>query len=63
MTKAQYNQFVFENAGMGLYPTRYYAEKARDKCSMFDGSEKVVKVCGGYKLMTPYEYEVFRYQK
>lgn len=63
MTKEQYNQFVFENAGTGLYPTRYYAEKDRDNCSMFDGSEKVVKVCGGYRIMTVSQYEMFRNQK
>lgn len=43
---------------MDIYKTRYQAEKDRNK-----GKERVVKVDGGYTLMTYQEYEIWRKQK
>ena len=43
---------------MMIYKTRYKAEKVRRK-----GEEVVVKVCGGYTLMTHAEYRVWKNQK
>lgn len=43
---------------MIIYETRYKAEKARKK-----GEEVVVKVCGGYAVMTYEEYRVWKKQK
>lgn len=40
----------------GLYTTRYYARKA---CT---GDCVVVKVCGGFAIMTAYNYNVWRSQ-
>lgn len=41
----------------GLYTTRYYARKA---CP---GNCVVVKVCGGYMIMTASNYNVWRRQR
>lgn len=41
----------------GLYTTRYYARKA---CA---GDCVVVKVCGGYTIMTAADYNVWRKQR
>lgn len=41
-----------------IYPTRYQAEKRRVK-----GAEVVVKVSGGYAVMTYAQYRVWRNQK
>lgn len=43
---------------MTTYPTRYQAEKARIR-----GYEIVVRVSGGYAVMTYYEYHVWKKQK
>jgi len=43
---------------MTIYDTRYQAEKNRRK-----GEEIVVKVCGGYAVMTYSEYYVWKRQK
>ena len=43
---------------MKHYDTRYQAEKARKK-----GEEIVVKVSGGYMVMTYSEYRVWKKQK
>ena len=43
---------------MMLYSTRYQAEKARRK-----GEEVVVKVCGGYAVMSYHDYHIWRKQK
>ena len=43
---------------MTIYKTRYQAEKARRK-----GAEIVVKVDGGYAVMTYAEYSVWKNQK
>lgn len=43
---------------MDIYKTRYQAEKDRKK-----GKEKVVKVDGGYTIMTYENYEIWRKQK
>lgn len=41
----------------GLYTTRYYARKARP------GDCVVVKVCGGYMIMTASDYNAWRCQR
>lgn len=41
----------------GLYTTRYYARKAAT------GADVVVKVCGGYMIMTASNYSVWRRQR
>ena len=41
----------------GLYTTRYYARKA---CH---GDCAVVKVCGGYTIMTAADYSIWRRQR
>ena len=43
---------------MEIYKNRYQAEKTREK-----GAEVVVKVCGGYAVMTYADYQVWRAQK
>lgn len=43
---------------MTTYKTRYQAEKARKK-----GEEIVVKVCGGYAVMSYAEYRIWKNQK
>ncbi len=43
---------------MTIYPTRYQAEKSRRK-----GEEIVVKVCGGYTVMTYTDYQIWKAQK
>ena len=45
------------NPTTGLYTTRYYARKA---CT---GDRVVVKVCGGYTIMTASNYNVWRSQR
>ena len=46
-----------------LYPTRYNATKERDNNPRYNGDDKIVKVAGGYKIMSPWEYDVWRKQK
>lgn len=41
----------------GLYTTRYYARK------VCPGDCVVVKVCGGYTIMTAADYNVWRNQR
>ena len=41
----------------GLYKSRYYANKAKSD------NEVVVKVCGGFKIMSVYEYEDWKKQR
>ena len=45
------------NAMTGLYTTRYYAHKAAN------GEDVVVKVCGGYTIMTAADYNIWRNQR
>lgn len=45
------------NIMTGLYTTRYYARKAAT------GADVVVKVCGGYIIMTAAAYNVWRKQR
>ncbi len=47
----------------GLYKTRYLAEKVKRNSCYFNGDDKIVKVTGGYKIMSPWEYDVWRKQK
>lgn len=41
----------------GLYTSRYYARKDAT------GDEVVVKVCGGYRIMSASDYNVWRKQR
>lgn len=41
----------------GLYTSRYYARKAAT------GADVVVKVCGGYTIITAADYNVWRNQR
>ena len=41
----------------GLYTSRYYARKAAT------GADVVVKVCGGYTIMTAADYNIWRNQR
>ena len=45
------------DAMTGLYTSRYYAKKAAL------GGEVVVKVCGGYTIMTASQYNTWKAQK
>ena len=45
------------NAMTGLYTTRYYASKAAT------GADAVVKVCGGYTIMTAADDNIWREQR
>lgn len=42
---------------MYIYENRYRALKNKM------GDQKVVKVAGGYAIMEPYEYQVWKHQK
>jgi len=42
---------------MAIYDTRYQASKAAS------GADVIVKVCGGYAIMTPDEYSTWRKQR
>lgn len=46
-----------------LYPTRYKATKERDTNPRHNGDDIIVKVTGGYTIMSPWEYDVWRKQK
>lgn len=41
----------------GLYSSRYYARKAAT------GAKVIVKVCGGYTIMTAADYNIWRNQR
>ena len=41
----------------GLYTSRYYARKGAT------GADVVVKVCGGYTIMTSADYNIWRIQR
>lgn len=45
------------DAMAGLYITRYYARKAAT------GTDVIVKVCGGYTIMTATDYNIWRKQR
>lgn len=45
------------DAMTGLYTSRYYA------CKSTTGTDVVVKVCGGYTIMTAADYNVWRNQR
>ena len=51
------------NMDNNLYPTRYKATKERNTNPWHNGDDKIVKVTGGYRIMSPWEYDVWRKQK
>lgn len=53
------NQYIINGQDIrtGLYISRYYASRAAT------GEEVVVKVDGGYKIMSASDYNVWRAQK
>ena len=46
-----------------IFKNRYQAQKARKTEPFFNGSEICVKVCGGYVLMDPDYYRIWKNQK
>lgn len=48
---------------MEIYNTRYAADKVRKTDPYHNSTEKIVKVFGGYALMTLYEYNLWKKQK
>lgn len=46
-----------------IFNTRYQAQKARATEPEFNGSEKIIKVWGGFVLMDASDYEVWRKQR
>ena len=48
---------------MTTYTTRYQAKKARETDPYHSSDERIVKVCGGYALMTEEEYRTWKLQK
>lgn len=47
----------------GIYPTRYRADKVRKTYAWNPENIKIVKVGGGYRLMTISEYDMWKNQK
>jgi len=48
---------------MEIFKTRYQAEKERKTSEWHNGSEKIVKVEGGYTLMSEEDYRIWKLQK
>lgn len=48
---------------MPIYKNRYQAEQAREIMPCFSMADKIVKVCGGYTIMTPDQYQIWKKQK
>ena len=46
-----------------IFKNRYQADKARKTEPFFNGTEKIIKVCGGYVLMNAEEYRNWKMQK
>lgn len=46
-----------------IFKNRYQANKTRKTNPFFNGSEKIVKVCGGYTLMSEEKYRIWKMQK
>ena len=46
-----------------IFKNRYQADKARKTGAFFNGTEKIIKVCGGYVLMDAEEYYICKMQK
>lgn len=51
------------DAMTGLYKSRYFADKARRTDPWHNSHEIIVKVCGGYRLMDAWQYDVWKKQK
>ena len=51
------------DGNMTIFETRYQAQKERATNPFFNGTEKVIKVCGGYALMDAAYYRVWKMQK
>lgn len=49
--------------GMEIYKTRYQAEKEKRESAWHSTADKVVKVEGGYVIMTDSEYRTWKGQK
>ena len=48
---------------MEIYKTRYAADKVRKTDPYHRSDEKIIKVEGGYTLMTAQDYEIWKMQK
>lgn len=46
-----------------LFETRYAAKKEKKNNPFYNGSDVIVKVCGGYTIMSPEEWAIWRKQK
>ena len=46
-----------------IFKNRYQADKARKTETFYNGTEKIIKVCGGYVLMDAEEYRTWKMQK
>ena len=48
---------------MVIFETRYKANKEKKNSQWYSTSDVIVKVDGGYTIMTPSQYETWRKQK
>lgn len=48
---------------MKIFKNRYQAEKARKTNPWYRADDRIVKVCGGYRLMSERDYQVWKNQK
>ena len=48
---------------MEIYKNRYQADKARKTDPYHSSDERIVKVSGGYTLMTEHEYSIWKNQR
>lgn len=48
---------------MEIYTTRYMADKVRKTSEWHNSDERIVKVDGGYVLMTEEQYRIWKGQK
>ena len=48
---------------MTTFPTRYRAEKEKKNNPWYSSTDKVIKVDGGYTIMTIQEYYIWKEQK
>lgn len=48
---------------MLIFETRYAAKKFLKENPFHSSAEKIVKVCGGYTVMTEWDYRVWKNQK
>ena len=52
---------VYEQSG--LFPNRYQANKCRENSEWHRSDERIIRVCGGYALITEEDYRIRKAQK